>query len=49
MSTGAGLGVGGRKEEHVHPLDERAVIRSITGRRGTLVEPVGKPAGVEAS
>ena len=43
------LGVGGREEEHVHPLDERPVVGvDRPPLHEPLVEAVGEPARVEA-
>ena len=48
-ALGPTLGVGRGEEEHVHPLDERAVGGVDHGpRQELLVESVGEPPRVEA-
>jgi hypothetical protein len=44
----APLGVGGGEEEHVHPLDERAVLVRDRVVHLDLLEPVGQAPRVEA-
>src|SRR5204863_9622380 len=47
-ALGPAVGVRRRQEEHVHPLDERAVIGvDEAALHELLVEPVGEPARVE--
>ena len=44
----APLGVGRGEEEHVHPLDERAVLGADRGVHLDLLEAVREPPRVEA-
>jgi hypothetical protein len=41
------LGVSGRQEEHVHTLDERALLGADGGAHQALVDAIGEPARVE--
>ena len=47
-AIGAALGVGGGQEEHIHPLDERAIVIVDRVAHQPLVDAIRQAAGVEA-